>query len=290
MMAARVQANSGLKRPIPRNLLIIALTLSLLIHFSVIGFTALLERFKPAERPAFKALEVSLVESPLLESVKSLQETADVAPEVAQFASDRNLKAEQQTSPERQATNVATPSQGSAQQVIGNQNQQQKTQQRSRKSFSLSNEELVAMNDPMVLGSALGQDAPPSAGFIERLERGEQLKVNALGLDYGQYLIRMKERLIKRWNPRRIISAEMYDYEEITVTLAVVLNSQGELVDLRVMDKSFFPLYDKEALDAFRKAGPFPNPPESLIQDDGRIYLPWSFALSFSRWAGSQVY
>src|SRR5690606_38389554 len=115
--------------------------------------------------------------------------------------------------------------------------QTQARQQKPRvvESFSLSEEDLVAMNDPLLHENAQSQQKF-SPGFVERLKRGEELKVNALGLDYGQYIVRMRERLAQRWNPQKTITPAMYDYREIIVTLAVVLNDRGELVDLRVIN------------------------------------------------------
>jgi len=54
----------------------------------------------------------------------------------------------------------------------------------------------------------------------------------------------------------------------------VVLDGDGALETIEVTRESGSSPLDFCVVDAFRIAGPFPNPPEQLIADDGRVYLP----------------
>lgn len=282
--------NSISFRSFARRLFVFSLVISVLFHVVVLWLTGHLTSDKDNVLASNESIEVQLVSKKLLEAVDSFQQEAKRTPESAKFASSRNLETEEETSPEDAASNVASGSSAQAQQAQPSPPQEKMQKPRKKESFSLSQDDLMAMNDP-VIGSAAPRRGPAlSPGFIRKLKRGEELKINALGLDYGQYLVRMKERLVNRWNPQRTINPEMYDYQEVSVTLAIVLNDRGEIEDLRILKGSFFSQYDQEAVRAFRDAGPFPNPPESLIQEDGKIYLPWSFLLSFRGWANSNVY
>ena len=99
----------------------------------------------------------------------------------------------------------------------------------------------------------------------------------------------MKERLVRRWEPRRTINAAMTEYNEITTTLGVTLNSDGEVVDVQLVNGSFFQPFDDEALRAFKQAAPFPNPPDSLRQEDGKIYMTWRFTMFMGGWGQAFV-
>ncbi len=58
-----------------------------------------------------------------------------------------------------------------------------------------------------------------------------------------------------------------------TTGVAIVLNSDGALETISVTREAGVPPLDEAVVQAFRIAGPFPNPPEQLIKKDGRIYL-----------------
>jgi TonB family protein len=282
--------DSGDLRKLTLRVLLFSALLSLILHLLFVLFTGKLTNFARRDYTDRPAIEVQLMNRKLLEAVDTFQETAEEKPDQADFASSRDLKADEETSPEVSPSNVVQAPQTKGQPQPQQQTQTQaKPQPKKVESFSLSQEELLALNDPLRSAGASDRQQDLSPGFVKRLQKGEELKINALGLDYGQYLVRMKERLVQRWRPRNTINPSMYEYKEISVTLAVVLNDKGELVDLRVIQGSFFRNYDDEAMRAFRASAPFPNPPDSLIQDDGRVYLPWSFHLTFGGWAASTV-
>lgn len=262
-------------------LLWIALGLSFLINaLSFFGF------YSAWTNPRDFSLDQSInqptqvtLSSEQLEVVDSFQKEAVERPETAQFASDRNLQADEETSPDA-VSNIPQVGNSGADDTDKQGRPQSPQEKKVMESFSLSDSDLVALNDPLLSARAQKQKGVFSPGFVRRLQRGEELKVNAFGLDYGQYIVRMRERLAQRWNWKKSLTANMYNYQQISVQVAVVLNSEGQLEDIRVIKSSFFESFDDVAIEAFKKAEPFPNPPQSLIQDDNRVYLPWEFLLS----------
>lgn len=280
-------------RRIATRVLLFSALISLFFHLAVVVLTGKLTKFAPRDFSDKQALEVSLVSPEMLETVKTFQQTAEEAPDQARFASDRNLRTDEETSPDQARTDIvqAPPSQGQAQQQQAQQQSQERSEPRKIDSFSLSEVEKQALNNPLLERSAQDRAQRFSRGFIEKLKRGDELKLNALGLDYGQYILRMKERMQQRWRPQSTITPQMYDYDKVVVTLAVVLDERGELVDLRVFNKSLFPNYDDEAIRTFKESAPFPNPPDSLIQEDGRLYLTWAFSLMLGNaFTNSSIY
>jgi TonB family protein len=54
----------------------------------------------------------------------------------------------------------------------------------------------------------------------------------------------------------------------------VVLGGNGQLETIRIARGSGSDPIDLCVVDAFRIAGPFPNPPAQLVEKDGRVYMP----------------
>lgn len=244
---------------------VLSFILSLSLHLFLVFGAQWVSRHPKSSAP--ENLVFPDIEIRLLSEIESLQETALEAPERASFISTRNLRTDEETSPELQSHDLVQRSMSPA-------------QARSRiESFSLSEAEKLALNDPLLRDSLPDQVLPPSRGYHERLRRGEELKANALRHDSSGFTTRIKRKLHVTWNPRSTIQADMYQYNRVTVTIGITLNKKGELVDLRVVEPSFFPRYDEEAMRTIRQSVPFPNPPDYLVQDDGLVYLPWSFHL-----------
>ena len=47
---------------------------------------------------------------------------------------------------------------------------------------------------------------------------------------------------------------------------------------------------DDEAIDAFKKAAPFPNPPKDLVESDGQIHFNFAFIFELSGHGSLKVY
>lgn len=229
-------------------------------------------------------IAVDLRQVPTLDT---LQETAKEAPKKAKFQSSRNLQADEDTSPADAPTSWAQARGSSkAKKIVGKESAKPKE---SENVFSLSQADLIKRGE-IQKESLVGTDSQmDSTGFFERLKKGEQLKIAALESDYGQFVIRMKKKIVQQWNPRRVVNAKMYSLEQIRVDLGVILNPLGEVIDIRILTGSAFPEYDAEAVRAIRDASPYPNPHKSLIQADGMIYMPWTFTLFMRGYGWSQV-
>lgn len=258
-----------------KRLIFISLLLSLFAHFSILFFVYRSPIYQNRKADLLPSIDVSVVEAPKT-IAESLQETAREKPDIAKFESSRNLKAEEETSPDRAPLDM--PNVGGQKSRPSAQKSKVKTQAKSGTLFSMNQAEVAEEREMRETLAADGLGVS-SSGFMERLKRGEMLKINAGESDYAQFIRRMKEKLLQHWSPQKTVSTAMYQYNEVRVDVAVILNSQGEIVELRILQPSRFPNYDQESIRALREAGPFPNPHRSLIQDDGFVYMPWSFTL-----------
>jgi len=123
--------------------------------------------------------------------------------------------------------------------------------------------------------------------FVKGVKKGDKTALNTKEFVYFGYFQRIRKQLDLAWKPilrrrlrriyrkgRRLAS----DMDHTTQTL-VTLNQKGEVVRVQVMKESGTFDLDDAAIRAFNLAGPFPNPPEGLIDEKGLIQIRWDFVL-----------
>jgi TonB family protein len=255
--------------------LVFSFFLSLILHGSLVLTTYFWDRSGKIKPVNVAVSEFPSIELLFLNEVETLQKESRAVPKDAKFTSTKNLQTQEETSPELQNHSlVQAPSRAAKPRI---------------ESFSLTDEDRAGLQQMVMKSEAMESQLAPSRGFLEKLKRGEELKVNAFRHDASGFVSRMKRKIQVTWNPRSSVSSEMARFNRITVTLGIVLSRKGELLDLWIIQPSFFEAYDKEALRTIRESVPFPNPPEYLVQEDGKIYMPWSFLLYTSQFGVASV-
>ncbi len=223
---------------------------------------------------------ITLNLSPQREIMETLQPTAKEKPTDARFESSRNLKAEQDTTGEAPSSVAGLRGKERAQPVRPKSQARAPTAEGKKiMTFSaedLRREERAAM--PQGTGALMD-----SAGFNERLKKARELKISAVESDRGQFITRMQRKISQHWSPLKTVTSSMYNYDSVSVEIAVVLNQNGEVVNLMVTNPSLFSGYDQETVRALQEASPYPNPPDSLVGQDGLVLIPWQFTLHLRR-------
>ena len=106
---------------------------------------------------------------------------------------------------------------------------------------------------------------------------GEAVALNTKEILYASYINRIKRLVSFYWaqnldnlpgSVRARLGKPRYDTH-----VYVVLDRHGVLESIEVTRPCGEDPLDEAVVQAFRIAGPFPNPPEQLIAKDGRIYL-----------------
>ena len=105
-------------------------------------------------------------------------------------------------------------------------------------------------------------------------------------LYYGYYS-RIKNQLNQWWQPKvrekvtKLVSQgrKIASEENKTTKLIIILNKTGILVKVQVLSESGVRDLDEAAVEAFRQAAPFPNPPHGMIEPDGTIKIRWDFVV-----------
>ncbi len=114
-------------------------------------------------------------------------------------------------------------------------------------------------------------------------EEGDMTLLNAKRYKYVHFFERIKERVRHHWNPRMAVlrrdpTGESFCCRDRYSVMRVVIDREGELVEVTVARPSGLSFLDKEGLRAFRLGAPFVNPPEVFFSD-GKNTFEFTFGL-----------
>jgi len=136
-------------------------------------------------------------------------------------------------------------------------------------------------------GEALGPVAGgPMNDDLRGLEEGDETLLNSRSFRYAGFLNRVKETVGRIWvrevqdaAQRHDPTGAMYSYKDRRTVVEFSLDRAGELKDVHITLSCGVDYLDRTAVEAFRRAERFPNPPPGLLGDDGMMRLPFAFTL-----------
>jgi TonB family protein len=139
--------------------------------------------------------------------------------------------------------------------------------------------------------SVFNATAPSAAPLLRRndhleLEEGDRTMLNALRSTYWSFFNRMQERVSAEWSPGPLMrrfdpDGTRYGQTDRYTVLSITLESDGSLRHALVSRGSGVDALDAEAVRAFEAAAPFPNVPESLKDERGRVTFRFGFFLDY---------
>ncbi len=123
--------------------------------------------------------------------------------------------------------------------------------------------------------------------YVPGIKKSERTALNTKEFVFYGYYQRIREKLDRAWVPllREKLIHMYYNGRQIasdmdhTTRVLVVMNAQGEIIHVKVVNQSGTKDLDDAAVKAFNLAGPFPNPPQGIVDADGKIEIPWNFIL-----------
>lgn len=130
-------------------------------------------------------------------------------------------------------------------------------------------------------------NASQTNDYLKNMDRGLQTLLNTREFKYHSYYSRIRRQLSQHWEGKvRDRVSQIYksgrsiasNQDRIT-KLLVVLNSVGLLVKVQILNDSGIHDLDQAAIEAFRDAAPFPNPPRGIIESDGTVRIRWDMVL-----------
>ena len=152
--------------------------------------------------------------------------------------------------------------------------------------FALTNKEGLQRPVPSSHRTQDLSGAPQNDLLDERT--GDRVALNTIEIKYADYVLRIRRLVNFYWKqnldnlPRSVPLVK----PKYTTVVDVVLDGNGALESIVVTDGSGVGPIDDCVVEAFRIAGPFPNPPEQLVARDGRVYLPdfsWTVEVGHAR-------
>ncbi len=124
-----------------------------------------------------------------------------------------------------------------------------------------------------------------SVDKLDGVESGELTALNTKKWKFASFFNRMKRQVAQNWHPdqvylRRDPTGKVYGTKNRVTVLEVALAPGGKLAKVVVLKESGVAFLDAEAIAAFERAQPFPNPPTGLISDSSGL-ITFSFGFHF---------
>lgn len=296
----------------------IFLLISLFVHFTVLLVFYVVPAFKPAAKPEPVQVEYipadeltppsedaqnanrkhrpDKLQDQIVEQQKQLN---DEVPEDSRFLSAFNQKVVKQTRAERndKFNNTAQGGQPDEGSKEGEKDAQAKVDEPERNKRDRQAGELPALKDlmpkfaltPGPKAPKMDENGNPSAtdDHLKDVQNGLQTLLSTREFVYYAYYARIKEALRQHWEPNVREKVKIIYRQGRTIASAndrvtqvmVTLNKNGELIKVEVLTQSGVESLDGAAVDAFREAAPFPNPPKGMVEADGTVKIRWDFVL-----------
>lgn len=132
-----------------------------------------------------------------------------------------------------------------------------------------------------------GSQASQTLDYIKDIDPGLETLLSTKEFKYHSFYSRMRSKLNEHWTPivrQRMENAykkgrSIASEDDKITKLLVTLDKQGNLVKVQVISNSGISDVDEAAVDAFRSAAPFPNPPNGMVDGDGQIKIRWDFVI-----------
>jgi TonB family protein len=140
--------------------------------------------------------------------------------------------------------------------------------------FTLTNKD--GLQKPSASSHTTQDLAGSPSNDLLREKLGDRVALNTVAVPYAAYVNRIK-RLVSFYadqNLKNLPRGTRVTKPSYEIVNFVVLDGQGALESIEVRRSSGIPAMDQAIVDAFRAAGPFPNPPPQLVAPDGKVYLP----------------
>jgi TonB family protein len=116
------------------------------------------------------------------------------------------------------------------------------------------------------------------------VDEGEGTFLNTKEWKYSTFFNRVKQGVGMHWDPgtqvrQRDPTGNIYGGRDRYTILNVTLNERGLVKNVYVEKSCGLDFLDSEAMAAFERAQPFPNPPPGLISADSTVRFSFGFFL-----------
>ena len=125
----------------------------------------------------------------------------------------------------------------------------------------------------------------PSNDFLKDIETSNETLLNTNKFVYAAYFNKLKQAISKHWTPAYVLmindpGGHLYGRKDRYTKLIVKINKNGTLKTASVETASGIDFLDREAINAFKMAAPFPNPPEVLLNKENVLEIHFGFMVT----------
>ncbi len=132
-----------------------------------------------------------------------------------------------------------------------------------------------------------GAEVSQNDDYLKDVAAGAETLLRTREFVYYSYYNRIKSKLRQHWEPRikkKIVKIlrkgrRIASVNDKITRLVITLDRHGKLKRIQVKGASGYNDLDDAAIEAFRAAAPFPNPPTGLVSKQGEVEIPWDFVL-----------
>jgi TonB family protein len=125
--------------------------------------------------------------------------------------------------------------------------------------------------------------------YLKDIDYGDRTLLDTAEWKFASFFNRVKRAVAQHWHPdreysRRDPNGNVYGFKTRMTILHVILHPNGTLKKIVLEKPSGLTFLDDEAIRAFRKAAPFPNPPHRLVSTrTGVIAFRFGFIFEVTR-------
>lgn len=137
------------------------------------------------------------------------------------------------------------------------------------------------------IGTIARISGSPSRDYVEGVTEGDGTFLNTKEFKHATFFYRVRDSVAGYWEDlasreyrRRDPSGNIYGVRDRSTLLHIQLAPDGRLANVRVEQTSGVDFLDAVAVQAFRMAEPFPNPPAAIVDADGRIRFNFQFVVT----------
>jgi len=151
---------------------------------------------------------------------------------------------------------------------------------------------LNLLPSPAVLDKITGAAAND---HLQDVEEGDGTYLSTREWKYASFFNRVKQAVGQQWNPAHQLrlrdpTGNVYGGRDRYTLLTITLDQQGRLKDAYVEKSSGLDFLDLEAIQAFERAQPFPNPPAGILASDSMVHFQFGFFLEMTGRPGMRLF
>lgn len=147
------------------------------------------------------------------------------------------------------------------------------------------------------IGTVARISGSPSRDYVEGLPEGEGTFLNTKEFKYATFFYRVRDSVASYWEDlasreyrRRDPTGNIHGVRDRQTLLHIQLAPDGSLSNVRVEQTSGVQFLDNVAVQAFRMAEPFPNPPAGIADEDGSIRFNFMFVVTMRSRGASNLF